>query len=121
MHDCGREYIIMMALYFIGPSVFENDDHCWRSRGYSNCSSGRRWSPAACCLCNQKGHHEKEFGSVRQTRDFMALGEESNTTFKRGLNSRRRKCELIFNDSITSPMREQLKAGMFGLFRDACS
>ena len=64
---------------------------------------------------------EKEFGSVRQTRDFLALGEESNIAIKRGLNSRRRKCELIIIDSITSPMREQLKAGMFGLFRDARS
>ena len=36
---------------------------------------------------------EKKFGSVRQTRDFLALGEESNITIKRGFNSRRRKCE----------------------------
>ena len=64
---------------------------------------------------------EKKFGSVRQTRDFLALGEESNITIKRGLNLRRRKCDLIFIDSITSPMREQLKAGMFELFRDARS
>ena len=40
---------------------------------------------------------EKEFGFVRQTRDFLALREESNTTFKRGLNSRRhsRKVERL--------------------------
>ena len=31
MYDCGCEYIIMMALYFIGPSVYENDNHYWRS------------------------------------------------------------------------------------------
>ena len=64
---------------------------------------------------------ENKFGSVRQTRDFLALGEESNITIKRGVNSRRRKCELIFIDLIASPLREQLKAGMFGLFRDARS
>ena len=40
---------------------------------------------------------EKEFDFVRQTRDFLALREESNTTFKRGLNSRRhsRKVERL--------------------------
>ena len=43
------------------------------------------------------------FGLVQQTRTFLALRDENSTTSKRGLNSRRQKCDLIYIDSIPCP------------------